>query len=176
MNRFIALFAAVAAAGCASIEKGGDYIAGQQHAGGRADRPSASGGDMGGSMMKMMMMMPMSILGPLAGCAHDADPVPTRLSRLHDALKIGPAQETPWSAFAGAYERHVAVIDMDMSSDNSEPVSAPDRMRHEEAMMEADLSTLRVLRTSLEALYASLDTSQRSAGDALKCKMGMGHK
>ena len=128
-------------------------------------------------MMKMMMgMMTMADLGPLAGCPRDQEPIPARISRLHAALSITPAQETSWRLFADAYDHHAAVTGMDMSADASNPVSAPDRIRGGETMMEAELASLKALRTSLEALYVILGSDQRSAADALKCKMGMSQK
>ena len=184
MKRFILFVAVIAAAGCTSVSAAHDAMPGPPMKMGAeqpmkmgADRPSSPANSQEKPMMKMMMaMMPMSDLGPLAGCPGDQAPIPARIMRLHAALNITPAQETSWRAFADAYDHHAAVTGMDMSSDASNPVSAPDRIRRGETMMEAELASLRVLQTNLEALYVVLDAGQRSAADALKCKMGMSQK
>ena len=174
MKRFILVVTAIAAAGCTSVSAANDGMPGPQPMKMSADRPSPPANSQDKPMMKMMMgMMPMTDLGPLAGCLRDQEPIPARILRLHAALNIAPAQETSWRAFADAYDHHAAVTGMDMSSDASNPISAPDRIRRGETMMEAELATLKVLRTSLEALYVVLGPDQRSAADALKCKKGM---
>ena len=177
MKRFILVVAAFAAAGCTSVSAANDGMPGPQPMKMGADRSSPRESGQDKPMMKMMMgMMTMTDLGPLAGCPRDQAPIPARILRLHAALNITPAQETSWRVFADAYDHHAAVTGMDMSANASNPVSAPDRKSGRETMMEAELASLKALRTSLEALYVILGSDQRSAADALKCKMGMSQK
>jgi len=130
-------------------------------------------GMMTGSMMSMMgdmgaMMAPEHIEG--------------RIAFLKAELRIIPAQEPAWEAFATTL-RSDAQITRDMaekmrgmvaSGMKQPPVSVLDRLDRHERVLNAHLDHLQRIRTTLKPLYESLDDDQRQSADELIMPVVMG--
>lgn len=97
------------------------------------------------------------------------------LAFLKTELKITPAQEKTWDAFAAAY-RAAKGGPMPMmpggmtGTGKAQPL--PERMAQHEQMMEARLDAMKKMHAVISPLYASLSTDQRRAADEI-LPMGM---
>ncbi len=97
------------------------------------------------------------------------------LSFLKTELKIAPAQEKTWDAFAAAYrEAKGGPMPMMpggmMGGGKAQPL--PERMAQHEQMMEARLGVMKKMHAAITPLYASLSAEQKRTADEI-LPMGM---
>jgi hypothetical protein len=90
------------------------------------------------------------------------------LSRLHDALRLSPAQETAWKAYAAALTpdpmmeaRRRAAAGMMRS------LPTPRRVDLMDAEMEQELTAMRRQGQAVKAFYAQLSPDQQKTFDAM---------
>lgn len=127
---------------------------------------------MSGGMMSMMsgmggMMAPQRIEG--------------RIAFLRTELRITPAQEPAWDAFAATLRTDAQNMH-DMTKETrgmasgmkQSPVSMLARLERHETMLKAHLDHLQRIRTTLKPLYESLDDDQRRSADELIMPVAMG--
>ncbi|HEY3799249.1 MAG TPA: Spy/CpxP family protein refolding chaperone [Caulobacteraceae bacterium] len=97
---------------------------------------------------------------------YGAQPRAPNLDDLHDALKLTPAQDDAWRAFAAASAPDGAQQARARSAQQMLPtLSAPQRVDLSIAAMEADLETLRRRGAALKAFYAQLTPAQQQTFD-----------
>jgi len=89
-----------------------------------------------------------------------------RLDKLKTALKIQPAQESAWQAFASKVEaQREKMKSLHQQAKPDEALSLPDRLdRHLSAMKERE-ADLQDMSTATKNLYAALSPEQRAVMD-----------
>jgi hypothetical protein len=94
-----------------------------------------------------------------------------RLAFLKSELKITPAQEKEWNAYAVAVrtsrEDMVQRCSTMMGQRGAGPVPLPERLDLHEQFMSARLEQMRSLNKALKVLYAVLDATQKKTADEL---------
>jgi hypothetical protein len=94
-----------------------------------------------------------------------------RLAFLKSELKITPAQEKEWNAYAVAVrtsrEDMVQRCNTMMGQRGAGPVPLPERLDLHEQFMSARLEQMRSLNKALKVLYAVLDATQKKTADEL---------
>ena len=131
---------------------------------------------MGPGMMGSMPMMGGSDQGaPM--CAMMTGHIEGRLAYMKAELKITPAQEALFAAYANAMRdnlqamaAHCATM---MSQGGPASLSLPDRLDLHEQFMAVHLDAVRAMSKALKPLYASFDDAQKRAADQLFSGMGM---
>ncbi len=131
--------------------------------------------------MGMMTGSMMSMMGDMSGMM-SPEHIEGRIAFLKAELRIRPAQEPAWEAFATTL-RSDAQITRDiaekmqgmMTSGMKQPsVSVLDRLDRHERVLNAHLDHIQRIRTTLEPLYESLDDDQRQSADELIMPVVMG--
>lgn len=105
-----------------------------------------------------------------------------RIAFLKAELRIAPAQEPAWEAFAAALRSDAQTMQgmaeemqgMMASGMKQPPVSVLDRLDRHERMLNAHREHLQRIRTALKPLYDSLDDDQRRRADELILPVTMG--
>lgn len=88
------------------------------------------------------------------------------LTRLHAALRLTPAQEGAWRAFAAASQPDPEQEARERAAEAMLPsLHAPQRVDLGIAAMEADLDTLRRRGQALKSFYATLSPGQQAVFD-----------
>lgn len=136
---------------------------------------AAPGGMMGGGMMgagmmdggmgRMMAMMHGDMMGEMP-LKH----VEGRLAFLKTELKITPAQEPQWTAFADAVRstaKKAQGATPPMMMGGMKPSSAPDRLGRYEKTLNARLEAVHGLKAAVDPLYASFGDEQKKIADEL---------
>lgn len=145
--------------------------------------PSASGGygfmGMTGSGMMGPGMMGYDRGGPWmmrwgdsgqAMCGAMAGHMDGRLAFIKAELKVTPAQETLWNAYADAARGRASAMlarCTAMTSRRDAKVSLPDRLDQNEQFMTAHLDAVRAMNKALKPLYESFSDSQKQTADQL---------
>ena len=97
--------------------------------------------------------------------------VDSRLAYLKTELKITEAQEPLWQAYVAAARdganTMLAQCTAMMSERGKDAASLPDRLNQHEAMMAAQLDSVRAMNKALKPLYAALSDSQKETADQL---------
>lgn len=130
--------------------------------------------------MSMMSGGMMSMMGGMSGMMAP-ERIEGRIAFLRAELRITPAQEPAWEAFAAtlrtdAQNMHDMAEKMRgmASGMKQSPVSILDRLERHETMLKAHLDHLQRIRTTLKPLYESLDDDQRRSADELITPVAMG--
>ena len=132
-------------------------------------------GAMAGDMGRMMeMMRPM--MGERRGMGMPFEHVEGRIAYLKAELKITDAQSAPWNAFAEAKRADAAAMKTmhEAMIKDGTPTTTPDRMAAQQKMMAARMAMMERAATSVNGLYASLSSDQRTVFDQMMSgAMGM---
>lgn len=108
---------------------------------------------------------------PLPGQLVDA-----RLAFLKTALKITPAQEPQWNAFANVMRQQAHEMDAKIDkmreahenrAQNATPPSAIERLQHRQEFLAAASARMNALLTAAKPLYASFNPQQKQMADEL---------
>lgn len=154
MFAIAAAFAVAAAAGSAAAQD-------------QARSPGPTTGTPGPGMMGPGMMAPH---GP-GMCQAMAGHVDGRLAYLKTELKITGAQEPLWQAYVAAARdganTMLAQCTAMMSEHGTDETRLPDRLDRHEAMMAAQLDSVRAMNRTLKPLYAALSDGQKQTADEL---------
>lgn len=96
-----------------------------------------------------------------------ADHAARHLERLKADLKLQPAQESAWSAFATqmAEQAKAARAERDEMDKLASSATAPDRLAAHIAALKRRTATLEASQPAMTALYAVLSTEQRTVFD-----------
>lgn len=132
--------------------------------GGMDMKGGGAAGTMGGGMMHGGMMGG-GMMGDMP-LKH----VEGRLAFLKTELKITPAQEPQWTKFAEGVRstaKNVQASKPPMMHGGMKTATAPERLAHYEKTLTARLETVRALKATVEALYASLSDEQKKLADEL---------
>lgn len=90
------------------------------------------------------------------------------LSRLHDALRLTPAQETAWRTYTAAISPDPTVQARRQSAANMmRTLPTPRRIDLINAEMEADMVAMRRQGDAVKAFYAQLTPAQQRTFDAI---------
>ncbi len=100
--------------------------------------------------------------------AHWADMQAKRQAKLHDALKITPAQEAAWSTFIGA-TAHTPPAPGERATWAG--LTAPARMEKMIAMAKEHVTTMEAHLAALNTFYAVLTPEQQKTFDTVSEKM-----
>ncbi len=177
MSAAAALLLAAATVGGASAQDQSS----QQGAG-----TSSQGGMMGYGFMGMMGsgMMGPGMMGYDRGgpwmmrwggsgqamCSAMAGHMEGRLAFIKAELKITPAQETLWNAYADAARNNAKTMlgrCTTMMSQRDAKVSLPERLDRNEQFMAAHLDAVRAMNKALKPLYEAFNDSQKQSADQL---------
>jgi periplasmic protein CpxP/Spy len=96
-----------------------------------------------------------------------ADRVEARITELHSELKITPAEETQWDAFADVMRSNATAVNQ-AYTDRSTKIStmnAADNMSSYAALTMQHAQNLQKLAASFQTLYASLSPDQQKTAD-----------
>lgn len=104
-------------------------------------------------------------------CSTTPGHIDDRLASIKAELKITPAQEALWTAYATAAHDNanatLARCAALKSQHGNASVSLPDRLDQNEKLMAAQLTALRAANAALKPLYAALNDSQKKSADQL---------
>lgn len=93
-------------------------------------------------------------------------PGPPPLSRLHDALRLRPDQESAWQSFERASAMDAQEAARQQSAfERMRNLKAPERMDLSIQMMRTDLESMQRRSEALKSFYATLSPSQQVAFD-----------
>ena len=108
-----------------------------------------------------------ALVAPLAAAAQTTpQPSPPALERLHEALRLSPAQETAWAAFAAAAAPDPAEIARHRQAANMlASLPAPRRADLMVAVMRADLAGLERRAAAMKTFYDVLSPAQQALFD-----------
>ena len=109
--------------------------------------------------------------GPMAG-VDPAARVESHLSDLKAQLKITPAQETAWQAYAAQAKQQAASMQATRAQKQDAAVSAPERMAQHAAAMQQRAAGMTAMTTAFSALYAVLTPEQKAIADQNVGMMG----
>jgi len=106
-------------------------------------------------------------LAPAAAAAQPLDTTVTpQLNRLHQALKLSPAQESAWTAYTRAIAPSADVESRHRATDNMLPsLTTPRRIALIAATMQADEADFRKQGVAVTSFYAQLTPSQQKTFD-----------
>ena len=116
---------------------------------------------------------------PLPGQLVDA-----RLAFLKTALKITPAQETQWNAFAAVMRQQARAMDAKIEqmrdahqgrAQNGTPPNAIERLQRRQEFLAAAATRTSALLTAAKPLYASFNPQQKQMADELLVHGGHRH-
>jgi hypothetical protein len=110
---------------------------------------------------------PSAAPSPAPAAQPGGDPVETRITQLHDQLKITSAQETKWKAVAQVMRDNARSMDalMKKRSQAAAPMSAVDDLKSYREFTEAHAKGLQKLITAFEALYNAMPAAQKKNAD-----------
>jgi len=98
-----------------------------------------------------------------------------RETKLHDALKLTPAQEPAWKALTDHFHQQMTAMQADRQSMPTraamEKMSAPERMENHLMMMQKHLAMMQTELSALKSLYAVLTPEQQATMNAAMNKM-----
>jgi LTXXQ motif family protein len=125
-----------------------------------------------GSMMPMMGMGGDMMMGggpgmPMMMAQRMAQHVEGRLAFLKTELKITPAQEPQWNAFADVVRANAKAMMDAHPAAAATPMRLPERLGLHEKMLAAHLEALGKLNAALTPLYAALSDEQKQTADEL---------
>jgi hypothetical protein len=95
-----------------------------------------------------------------------------RIARLHDALKITPAQETAWNAFVASMQPPARRQHDRAAWAN---LTAPERMAKMIDMQKQRTAALEQRQASLNTFYSVLSADQKKTFDEKAARFGHGH-
>jgi hypothetical protein len=96
--------------------------------------------------------------------------VEQRISSLHDALKITPAEDTKWNAVAKAMRENASEMDKlvtESRSKSPENMSAVEDLKLYQKFAEAHVSGLKNLISSFSSLYSAMPEAQKKTADSV---------
>jgi hypothetical protein len=99
-----------------------------------------------------------------------SETVDERISSLHTALKITPAEETKWNAVAQAMRENAAAIDKVATEASAKPpqsTTAVEDLRLYQRFAEVHANGLRNLVSSFTALYNAMPEAQKKNADSV---------
>lgn len=132
----------------------------------QADPSKESAAD-GKGMMKGDMMKGM-------GCGMSGPVSDERLATLHDSLKITPAQEHKWAAFAGSLRNaRQSMSGMGEIMHGDGKAALPERIGRHVVAMETHLNAVKQVQATAAHLYGVLSSEQKAAVDDAFRGMGM---
>jgi periplasmic protein CpxP/Spy len=101
------------------------------------------------------------------------DRVEARITSLHAQLKITPAQEPQWNAFAQVMRDNAKTVDALIQSrvQNAKTMTAVDDLHAYQGIADAHAEGLKKLIPAFEALYASMSDEQKKNADAVFSQM-----
>jgi periplasmic protein CpxP/Spy len=104
--------------------------------------------------------------------ASRADRVEAQIKRLHDQLKITPAQEQQWTAVAQAMRDNAQSMQavIDKRRQNQGKLSAVDDLRSYQDVAQTHVQGLQRLIPAFQALYDSMSDDQKKNADAVFSK------
>jgi Spy/CpxP family protein refolding chaperone len=102
--------------------------------------------------------------GPMAG-VDPAAIADSRLSDMKTLLKITPAQETAWAAFAATAKQQAVSMQAARAQMWDSAGTAPDRMAARTQVMQQRAAGMATMTTALNALYAVLTPEQKAIAD-----------
>ena len=114
---------------------------------------------------------------PAAGAAtHREQHLEQRIASLHSALKITPAQESQWNAFADVMRSNNQTMTQlfEQRKASGEERNALDDMKQYAQMSQAHADGMQKLVSAFEPLYNSLSPEQKTAADKA-FRGGMNH-
>jgi periplasmic protein CpxP/Spy len=94
--------------------------------------------------------------------------VEQRITNLHAALKITPAQETQWNAVAQDMRENAAAMDKLVAETRKTPpqnMSAVDDLKMYQKFAQAHVDGLKNMLSHFEALYAAMPDAQKKIAD-----------
>ena len=100
------------------------------------------------------------------------DRVEVRIKELHRQLKITPAQEPQWNAFAQVMLENAREVDavLNERSRNLHAMNAVEDLRSYEKLTDAHADGLKKLVPAFEALYETMSEDQKKTADAVFAK------
>jgi hypothetical protein len=92
-----------------------------------------------------------------------------RIAQMHQRLKITPAQETAWDAFAQVMRTNAKSIDdaYQARATSIATMSAPDNMRNFAQIEATRAQDVQTLATSFQTLYDTFSDEQKKAADTM---------
>lgn len=111
---------------------------------------------------------PATAASPAAGAAaHREEHIEKRIAHLHSALKITPAQESQWNAFADVMRSNNETLTelYQQRKAGGEQRNALDDMKQYAQISQAHADGMQKLVTAFEPLYSSLSPEQKTAAD-----------
>ena len=116
---------------------------------------------------------PKAASGPTGGSTIVAR-VDKRIARMHERLKITPAQETAWKAFAQVMLANVTATDdaYRQRSTTLATMSAPENMANFAQIEQARAQGIQNLATTFQTLYSDLSDDQKKIADAMFRQFG----
>lgn len=163
----------------------------------RAAQPGMPGGMMMGNMMQMMQQMMsgmmrdqgamqrmrmmgmgnmgvMGMMGPMQGRGPVVTRIEGHVAYLKAELKITPAQEQVWSAYAAALRANATQLNA-LAAETAPAAATPvERIALQEKALAARLEIARRTKPALAALYAALaDDQKKTFGELAAPRMGM---
>jgi periplasmic protein CpxP/Spy len=105
---------------------------------------------------------------PAAGGKKHGDEVEAQIKSLHDQIKITPAQEQQWDAFAQVMRDNAAKTRDAYKERGSKfsSMNADDSMKSYAALAQMHADNMQKLSTAFSTLYASLSDEQKADADA----------
>ena len=102
-----------------------------------------------------------------AKTSHHENRVEKRITDLHARLKITPAQEPQWNAFAEVMRNNARQMDQDYQqrSQRVQEMSAVDNMQSYAKIAEAHAQDVQKLVPAFETLYNSMSAEQKHSAD-----------
>lgn len=129
----------------------------------------------GGGGMMMMHGGPHGAHGPRGG----GDPVAQsekRLAEFKTQLKITPAQESAWQAFANRASQQAQAMKTLMAQQPDTSGTAPERMARHTEQMKTRLADMEAMNKVVKDLYAVLTPEQRTLADQHFDRMHGNHR
>ncbi len=96
--------------------------------------------------------------------------VEERITNLHAALKITPAQDADWNAVAQAMRENAASMEKLVASDRTTPpqnMTAVEDLKTYQKFAQAHVDGLKNLISSFETLYSAMPDAQKKIADAV---------
>ena len=92
-----------------------------------------------------------------------------RIAQMHKRLKITPAQDQAWDAFAQVMRSNAAATEQAyrQRATSVETMSAPENLRNFAQIEQARAEGMRNLSTSFDTVYGSLSDEQKKTADAM---------
>jgi len=103
--------------------------------------------------------------------------VEQRITNLHAALQITPAEETQWNGVAQAMRENAAAMDKLVASDRTTPpqnMSAVDDLKNYQQFAQAHVDGLKNLTSAFSTLYNAMPDAQKKVADQVFLTSGHG--